>query len=54
MDRLAFNTLWIFHTLCITLLKFGTKCEGKFVPDSRTIHVATEHVHCTEAAGLGW
>ena len=37
-----------------TLLKFGTKCEGKFVPDSPTIHVATEHVQCTAAAGLGW
>ena len=34
-----------------TLLIFGTKCEGKFVPDDRTIHVATEHVQCT---GLGW
>ena len=29
----------------------GTKCEGKFVPDDCTIHVATEHVQCT---GLGW
>ena len=34
-----------------TLLIFGTKCEGKFVSDDRTIHVATEHVQCT---GLGW
>ena len=35
----------------ITLLNFGTKCEGKFVPDSPTNNVATE---CTAAAGLGW
>ena len=30
-----------------TLLIFGMKCEGKFVPDDRSIHVATEHVQCT-------
>ena len=37
-----------------TLLNFGTKCEGKFVPVSPTRNVATEHVQCTAAAGLGW
>ena len=37
-----------------TLLQIGTKCEGKFVPDSPTNNVATEHVQCTAAAGLGW
>ena len=37
-----------------TLLNFGTKCEGKFVPVSPTNNVATEHVQCTAAAGLGW
>ena len=26
-----------------TLLKMCTKCEGKFVPDDRTIHVITAH-----------
>ena len=30
-----------------SLLIFGTECEGKFVPDDRMIHVATEHVPCT-------
>ena len=35
----------------LTLSIFGTKCEGKFVPDDCTIHVATEHVQCT---GMGW
>ena len=34
-----------------TLLNFGTKCDGKFVPDSSTIYVSTEHVQCT---GLVW
>ena len=38
----------------LTLLNFGTKCEGEFVPDSPTIHVATEHVQCTVSSGLGW
>ena len=41
----------------ITLLIFCTKCEGKFVPVSPTsnvANVATEHVQCTAAAGLGW
>ena len=38
----------------LTLLNFCTKCEGKFVPDSPTNNVATEHVQCTAAAGLGW
>ena len=37
-----------------TLLNFGPKCEGKFVPDSPTRNVATEHVQYTAAAGLGW
>ena len=37
-----------------TLLIFGTKCEGKFVPVSPTRNVATEHVQCTAAGGLGW
>ena len=36
-----------------TLLNFGTKCEGKFVPVDPTNNVATEHVQCTAAAGLG-
>ena len=34
-----------------TLSIFGTKCEGKFVPDDCTTHVATEYVQC---ADLGW
>ena len=42
---------WPHPPLTTTLLIFGTKCEGKFVPDDRTFHVATEHVQCT---GLGW
>ena len=29
-------------------------CEGKFVPVSPTRNVATEHVQCTAASGLGW
>ena len=37
-----------------TLLSFGMKCEGKFVPHSPTHNVTTEHVQCTAAAGLGW
>ena len=37
-----------------TLLNFGTKCDGKFVPDSPMIYVSSEHVQCTAAAGLGW
>ena len=41
-------------TWIVTLLNFCTKCEGKFVPDSPTNNVATEHVQCTAAAGLGW
>ena len=49
--------LLLWRAVCmwpITLLNFGTKCEGKFVPDSPTNNVATEHVQCTAAAGLGW
>ena len=42
------------NALPYTLLNFCTKCEGKFVPDSPTNNVATEHVQCTAAAGLGW
>ena len=45
------HVVWVcsFGTSCmlqmclhegLTLLKFGMKCEGKFVPDSLTIHVA--------------
>ena len=31
------------HVTRVTLLKMCTKCEGKFVPDDRTIHVITAH-----------
>ena len=37
--------------MLLTLLIFGMICEGKFVPDDCTTHVATEYVQCTD---LGW
>ena len=44
----------LHHYSQYTLLIFCTKCEGKFVPVAPTNNVATEHVQCTAAAGLGW
>ena len=42
------------HSLSLfTLLIFGTKCEGKFVPDDRMIHVASEHVQSSVLAWAG-
>ena len=51
--KMTGTAAWL--TKCLNaLLKFGTKCEGKFVPVSPKSNVATEHVQCTAAAGLGW
>ena len=49
--RLNVGQLWWTLIVNLGLVKHTFKCEGKFVPDSPMIHVATEHVQCT---GLGW